>query len=120
MKSPVYEVIVGEAIPDLALWIFTNNVLLAGADYSYSLVVRDPDDLSDLFQKTSGFVGQTGTGSEHDRDGVPNLIVRWGQFGELDLLTPGRSHKASLQYTRLSDGKPGYFPLVIRATAQTG
>ncbi len=119
-NPPVYNVVVGESLPSLAIWAFTDNVLLTGADFSYTLTVRTVDDDGNLFTKASGFVGQTGTGTGRDIDDIPNVLVAWESVGELDLLTAGRSHKASLAYSRLSDNKTGYFPLVIRAVATTG
>jgi len=119
-NPPVYHVIVGESLPSLALWMFTDRVLLTGADYGYSLDVRTADDTGRLFIKATGFIGQTGSGDGSRPEDVPNLIIAWEPADELDLLSPGRSHKASLAYSRLSDAKTGYFPLVLRAISASG
>jgi len=119
-NPPVYTVAVGESLPSLALWMFTDRILLTGADYGYTLTVQTADNTAVLFAKTSGFIGQTGSGDGNHPEDVPNLIIAWDAFGELDLLTPGRSHRASLAYSRLSDAKIGYFPLVLRAVATSG
>lgn len=120
MADPVYEVVVGESLPDLSLWVTVDKQLLTdlGSNAFFSLLVRDPDDTVTLFNKLTGFLGQVGEGTE--RNGFPNLIVQWGGSGELDQLTPDRTHKALLTITRVSDEKIRYYRFVIKATAVPG
>ncbi len=118
MKIPVYEVIVGESLPDLKLWVSTAGDLITGlgTGHSFSLTVRDADDSTDLFVKTTGFTGQTGTGGVSG--GTPNLVIEWATSDELDRLSGGRSHKAMLTITRASDTRVRYYEFTIRAVAQ--
>lgn len=122
MKKPIYEVIVGESLPDLSLWVTVTGKLLTdlGFDATFSLLVRNADDTDTLFFKTTGFTGQVGHGKQNDTDGVPNLVISWQNFGELVLLAPDRTHNALLTITRTSDSKIRYYEFVIRAMKRTG
>jgi hypothetical protein len=115
VKIPAYEVIVGESLPDLGLFIRVDGVLLAGLStgHTFSLVVRDPTDTSTLFTKTTGFTGQTGTGAPPD--GTPNLVCQWATSGQLSTLTAGKDHKAALAITRSSDSRVRKYRFTIRA-----
>jgi hypothetical protein len=115
MKLPIYEVIVGESLPDLALFCRVDGTLLTGlgTGHTFSLVVRNPGDTATLFTKTTGFTGQTGSGTPPD--GTPNLVVQWATSGELSTLTAGSAHKALLSITRSSDSRVRKYRFVIQA-----
>lgn len=116
IQRPVYYVFLGEAIPDLALFLKVDGRLLTGNEYSYSMTVFAPNDESTvLFTKTTGFTGQVGSGTGLGASDVPNVIVSWDPPAETSLLTIGASHLALLTYFRLSDSKPGYYKFIIRA-----
>jgi hypothetical protein len=112
---PVYRVVVGQALPDLGLFVRVDGALLAGlaSGFTFSLRVRDPLDAATLFTKTTGFTGQTGAGSEPG--GTPNLVVAWAATGELDQLTPGEQHRSLLNVVRQSDSKPFKYQFLIFA-----
>jgi hypothetical protein len=105
VKIPVYEAVVGESLPDLGLFLRVSGSLLTGlgTGHTFSLKVRNPRDTATLFTKTTGFTGQTGSGSAPD--GTPNLVVQWATSGQLSLLTPGALHRSMLAITRSSDSR---------------
>lgn len=117
MQRPVYEVIVGESLPNLNLWLVDGDTLIQGLDAptAFELDVWDPS-LNLLFTKTSGFVGAAGSGTEGN--GSPNLVIQWAVTGELDQLVSGRSHPALLKITRSSDLRVWLREFVIKATGQ--
>lgn len=122
MRIPIYEVYVGESLPELSLWVEVNGELLddLAIDAAFVLEIFDPDDDTQaLVTKTQGFVGQTGQGVEGP-EGIPNLVVRWNATDELDQLVGNRSHKALLTITRPSDSKRAFYEFVVQATGRPG
>lgn len=114
--TPTYEVFVGESLPDFGLFYRENGVLVPGltSGHTFELTVADLLDNDDvLFTKTSGIVGQAGSG--FPPLGVPNLLIQWLATGELDTLTPGTTYRAQLAIT--SGGKVRRVEWLIAARA---
>lgn len=120
MRLPVYEVIVGESLPDLGVWVTVDRILLTdlATDATFSLVVRNADDTANLFVKTTGILGMVGSGTQES--GTPNLVVTWALNSELDQLAAGRSHRAMLTITRTSDSRQRFYEFIIRAIGRVG
>lgn len=120
MKIPAYEVVVGQNLPDLGMFVRVDGQLVTNmdTDYTFTLLVRDPLDTVTLFTKTAGFTGQAGTGTPPN--GTPNLIVQWAPTSELEALTGGKDHKAMLTVTRTADARRSFYEFILRASPRTG
>lgn len=112
-RLPTYEVFVGESLPELGLFVRENGQLVAGlgSGHTFELKIASLDG-DVLVTKTTGIVGQTGTG--FPPLGTPNVVIAWAS--ELAVLTDDSFH-AQLKITRTADGKSRFLQWLIRARA---
>lgn len=99
------EVIDGENLPSLGLFVRENTALLTGLDSGHTFELKvATDDNTLLFTKTTGITGQAGAGMPPT--GTPNVIVQWANTtSELAAMTGGETYKAQLKITRSSDAR---------------
>ena len=98
------EVIDGESLPSLGLFVRENTALLTGLDSGHTFELKvATDDNTLLFTKTSGITGQAGSGMPPT--GTPNVIVQWATTSELAAMTGGETYKAQLKITRSADAR---------------
>lgn len=114
-RLATYEVFIGESLPDLSLFYRENGQLVAGlnAGHTFELKIAPLGSNTALFTKTSGIVGQSGSGSPPL--GTPNIVIQWAD-GDLASLPEG-SFRALLKITRDADSRKRYVEWVIRARA---
>jgi len=111
---PTYEVFVGESLPDLGLFVRENGQLVPGLGSGHTFELKiAPLDGAVAVTKTSGIVGQTGTGFAPL--GTPNVMISWAA-GVLGSLTEG-SFLAQLKITRTADNKVRILQWLIRTRA---
>lgn len=113
---PTYEVFVGESLPDLSLFLRENTQLISGLDsgHSFRLRVVPVEGGAVVLEKTTGFVGQAGSG--FPPLGTPNLRVQWA-LNDLAELEPDASYRAQLAITRTEDDRVRIYEFLIRTRA---
>jgi hypothetical protein len=109
----VIDVVDGESLPDLGLYVRENGTLLAGLATGYTVTLKSADETGTvLVTKTSGITGQAGNGIPPT--GTPNVIVQWNATpSELAALDGGETYDAQLTITRTSDSRSRLYPFRI-------
>lgn len=111
------EVIDGENLPSLGLFVRENGTLLTGLDTGHTFELKVADDTGTLvFTKTTGISGQAGTGVPPS--GTPNVVVAWASgTSELAGLTGGETYQVQLKITRTSDTRSRYYQFSLYCRA---
>lgn len=116
MPTPIYEVYVGESLPDLGLFVRENGALVTGLGSGHTFELKLASLAGEvLVTKTSGITGQTG--SSFPPLGTPNVVVQWATAAELDALTAEGSYRAQLKITRTVDSRVRIYQWLVRARA---
>jgi hypothetical protein len=111
------EVIDGENLPSLGLFVRENGTLLTGVDAGHTFELKVADDQGTVvFTKTTGITGQTGSGVPPS--GTPNVVVQWASgTSELAGLTGGDTYQAQLKITRTTDSRSRYYQFSLYCRA---
>lgn len=107
------EVIDGESLPSLGLFVRENGSLLTGLDSGHTFEMKIADSGGTLvFTKTTGITGQVGNGIPPT--GTPNVVVQWNANpSELASLNGGETYDAQLRITRIADSRNRYYQFHI-------
>ena len=109
----IIDVIDGESLPSLGLFVRENGLLLADLDsgHTFELKVADGDG-NLVITKTTGITGQVGNGIPPT--GTPNVVVQWNASpSELASLNGGETYDAQLRITRIADSRNRYYQFRI-------
>jgi hypothetical protein len=111
------EVVDGESLPSLGLFVRENGSLLTGlaSGHTFEMKIADSDGTV-VFTKTTGVTGQTGSGVPPN--GTPNVVVQWNASpSELAALSGGSTYAAQLKITRTSDSRSRYYQFTVYCRA---
>lgn len=113
--TPTTDVYIGESLPALSIFWRENGQLVTGlaSGHTFELKIASLDDGTVLVTKTTGIVGQAGSGFQPL--GTPNVVVQWAA-GDLADLTPG-TYRAQLKITRTADSRVRIDQFLLRALA---
>ena len=111
------EVIDGENLPSLGLFVRENGTLLTGLDtgHTFELKIAEADGTV-VVTKTTGITGQAGTGTPPS--GTPNVVIAWSSgTSELASLTGGDTYQVQLKITRTADTRSRYYQFSLYCRA---
>jgi hypothetical protein len=116
MPIPIYEVYVGESLPDMGLFLRENGALVTGlgSGHTFELKIATLEN-EVLVTKTTGIIGQTG--SSFPPLGTPNVVIQWATTEDLHELTADETYRAQLKVTRTVDSRVRIQQWLIRARA---
>lgn len=111
------EVVDGESLPSLGLFVRENGTLLTGLDSGHTFEMKVADSAGTLvFTKTSGITGQAGSGVPPN--GTPNVVVQWtASPSELAAMSGGSTYAAQLKIVRTADSRSRYYQFSIYCRA---